>query len=130
MLLSEDASVVKITDLRNMSIVDPDKVKEVLLSNSFALSYMPPEAMTAHPEFGPPVDIFSFGHLALYTMLKTLPGNILPKFYSEISLRNVHVRTELERRKRYLDSLEDLMDSHSPIVTVIKKCLDDSPHSR
>lgn len=129
-LLSEDATVVKIADFRNVSIVDPEKVNEVLLTNQVALSYMPPEATTAHPEFGPPLDIFSFGHLSLYTVLKRFPGNLLPKFCSDLASSKVHIRTELDRRKEYIDTLKDVVNNHSPIVDVIKRCLEDLPYMR
>lgn len=129
-LLSDDASMVKIADFRNFSVADPEKVNEILLNNQVVLSYMPPEAITAHPEFGPPLDIFSFGHLTLYTMLQKFPGNLLPKFTQELSSSSVHVRTELERRKEYVNVLEKLVDCHSPISEVVKRCLEDLPHLR
>lgn len=127
-LLSEDAATVKIADYRNVSIVDPEKVK-ILLRNQVVLSYMPPEATTAHPEFGPPLDIFSFGHLSLYTLLKKFPGNLLPKFCPGMSSK-LHVRTELERRQKYFDILEDIVDAHSPITEVVRRCLEDMPQMR
>lgn len=128
-LLSEDTATVKIADYRNVLIVDPEKAK-MLLRNQVVLSYMPPEATTAHPEFGPPLDIFSFGHLTLYIMLKKFPGNLLAKFCPGKSSSVVYVRTELERRQHYLDILEDAVDAHSPIAEVVKRCLEDMPQMR
>ena len=130
-LLNGDASIVKISDFRNIAIVDPEKVNEIMHTNQVLLSYMPPEACTANPQFGPPMDIFSFGHLALYTMIKTFPGDLSPKFYSEVHQPyKVLVRTELERRKVYMDILKDMMGNTAPVVEVIARCLEDSVQLR
>lgn len=123
-LLSKDAAVVKISDFRSIQIVDPEKANEFIQKNSVVSTYMPPEAIRIPPQFGLPVDIFSFGHLALCTLLKVFPENLPPKSCSEVSMKLVH--TELERRKGSLDILKDMMPAQSPIVKVIERCLEDS----
>lgn len=130
-LLNEDASVVKISDFRNVFIVDSDKVVEITHKNPVALAYMPPEALVAHPQLDPPLDIFSFGQLALYTMLQKFPGNLIAKFYSETPSTRTLVRTELERRKVYFGKLNDLlMASQASIIKLIEKCFEDAPSIR
>lgn len=125
-MLSEDAAVVKISDIRNTLIVDPEKVTEFVHTNAVACSYMPPEVTTSVSPLrcGMPVDIFSFGHLALCTIIKQLPGNLPPKINKDVSY------TELERRSVHLRILKNMMDSQSPIVDIIERCLDDLPHMR
>lgn len=127
-LLSEDSSVVRLSDIRNIAIVDPEKVREFMHTNSVARSYMPPEIITTVSpllcERPVAVDIFSFGHLALYTMIRKFPGNLPPKIYKE------NIYSELERRMEYLHILSKVLDNQSPVVAIIKRCLEDLPLMR
>ena len=63
----------KITDFGNSRIVNPE-VAQTLSNVPGTLSYMPPEALPAEvtPDYGPSLDIFSFGHLALFTLIQVL----------------------------------------------------------
>ena len=65
--------VAKIADLGNSRIIHflPGQLAQTLSHNPGTLVYMPPEVMdeidgTAH--YGPRLDIFSYGHLALFTV--------------------------------------------------------------
>lgn len=61
----------KITDMGNSCIVDirPGQLARILTQFPGTLVYMPPEAFDdGHSHYGPSLDIFSFGHLALYTI--------------------------------------------------------------
>lgn len=130
-LLSADGSVVKISDCRNMAIVDPTKANEVMHTNKTLLSYMPPEVSSTNPHFGTPVDIFSYGHLALYTMIQKFPGPLPPKWYFEGHQRHERiVCTEFERRKKYINILAGIMGNAAPVVEMITKCLEDSAQFR
>ena len=64
--------VAKITDLGNSRIVNiqPGQLAQTLLRNPGTLVYMPPEALTAAARYGPSLDIFSFGHLAIFVGLQ------------------------------------------------------------
>ena len=125
-LLNEDATAVKIADLANVLVIDPEKVNEAVVNSPV---YMPPEAIGDHPSYGPPLDIFSFGHLALYTMIERFPGPLPPKCYQRMSQQLL--RTELERRKTFLDILSANLVTRSPIIVeVIERSLEDSPLKR
>ena len=58
--------VAKITDLGNSRIIN-SKMTRGLTKIPGTPVYMPPEA---HGSYGPPLDVFSYGHLALYTMIQ------------------------------------------------------------
>ena len=58
----------KISDMGNSRIV-PNRLAWTLSQQPGTLVYMPPEA---NSRYGPPLDIFSFGHLALYTLIQVL----------------------------------------------------------
>ena len=62
--------VAKITDFGNARIVNlqPDQLARTLSRLPGTLAYMPPEALSANARYGPSLDIFSFGHLALFTL--------------------------------------------------------------
>ena len=62
----------KITDLGNSRIVNiqPGKLVQTLSRFPGTLSYMPPEALDESSRYGPSLDVFSFGHLGLFTGLQ------------------------------------------------------------
>ena len=62
--------VAKITDLGNSRIVNlqPGQLARTLSRLPGTLVYMPPEALSAAARYGPSLDVFSFGHLALFTL--------------------------------------------------------------
>ena len=76
--------VAKIADMGNSRIVD---VQPGQLANTMTrgvpgtIVYMPPEAFELPPKYGPKLDMFSFGHLALFTATQQFPGDLLPSTY-------------------------------------------------
>ena len=69
-VLLTSSLVAKITDMGNSRIVDlrPGQMARTLTEFPGTLVYMPPEALDNRHSYGPSLDIFSFGHLALYTL--------------------------------------------------------------
>ncbi len=64
--------VAKISDLGNSRIVNiqPGQLAHTLSRVPGTPVYMPPEAFDNHSRYGPRLDLFSFGHLALYTLIQ------------------------------------------------------------
>lgn len=62
--------VAKITDMGNSRIIDmtSDQMAQTLSKLPGTLVYMPPEALDSTHRYGTPLDIFSYGHLAIYTI--------------------------------------------------------------
>ena len=62
--------VAKITDFGNSRIVNlqPGQLARTLSQLPGTLVYMPPEALTSASRYGPSLDVFSFGHLVLFTL--------------------------------------------------------------
>ncbi len=60
----------KITDLGNSRIVDftPGLMAQTLTKNPGTTVYMPPEAFGESLRYGPSLDVFSLGHLSLFTL--------------------------------------------------------------
>ena len=63
--------VAKVTDFGNSRIVNlqPDQLARTLSRLPGTLVYMPPEALSSSSRYGPSLDVFSFGHLALFTLV-------------------------------------------------------------
>ena len=60
----------KISDLGNARIVNlqPGQLARTLTRIPGTHVYMPPESFDQHSRYGPQLDIFSFGHTALFTL--------------------------------------------------------------
>ena len=71
-VLLTDSFTAKITDFGNSRIVNlqPGYLARTLSCLPGTLVYMPPEALQASSRYGPSLDIFSFGHLALFVGLQ------------------------------------------------------------
>ena len=69
-VLLTSSLVAKITDFGNTRIVNlqPGQLARTLSRLPGTLAYMPPEALSANARYGPSLDVFSFGHLALFTL--------------------------------------------------------------
>ena len=87
---------------------------------------MPPEACSDHVKFNEKLDIFSFGHLALFTATQEFPCNLYPVYDEDRS----RFRTEVERRQRYTDKLEQQLGEDHDLIKLIKQCLHNSSRMR
>ena len=69
-VLLTSSLVAKITDFGNARIVSlqPGQLACTLSRLPGTLAYMPPEALSASARYGSSLDVFSFGHLALFTL--------------------------------------------------------------
>ena len=68
-VLLTSSLVAKVTDFGNSRIVtlQPGQLARTLSRLPGTLVYMPPEALSSSSRYGPSLDVFSFGHLALFT---------------------------------------------------------------
>ena len=75
-VLLTSSLVAKITDMGNSRITDmrPGKVARTMTAFPGTLVYMPPEALDNRHRYGASLDIFSFGHLALFTITQVRSG--------------------------------------------------------
>ena len=71
------------------------------------LEYMPPEAVGGSVTYDPSLDVFSFGHLSLFTITQT-PVRPLPSTYTD-SRGDVHGRSEVKRREQFVEKAEQLI---------------------
>ena len=90
---------------------------------------MPPEACSDHAKFNKKLDIFSFGHLALFTATQVFPCDLLPATFCNDN-GNLCARTEVERRQIYIDQLQQQVGEEHDLIKLIKQCLHNSPRMR
>jgi len=76
-VLLTSSLVAKISDLGNARIVNlrPGQLARTLTRIPGTFVYMPPEAFDESSQYGPRLDIFSFGHLALFTLTQVRNGH-------------------------------------------------------
>ena len=75
-VLLTSSLVAKVSDLGNARIVNlqPGQLARTLTRLPGTMAYMPPEAFDEHSQYSPRLDIFSFGHLTLFTLTQVREG--------------------------------------------------------
>ena len=132
-VLLNSAMVAKIADMGNSRIVDirPGQlVRTMTRGVPGTIVYMGPEAFEVPPKYGPMLDMFSFGHLALFTATQEFPGDLLPSTYQDAHTGHLTPRNEVERRSRYMETLRVVFGDSHKLVHLITQCLEYSPARR
>ena len=121
----------KIADFGNSRIMDldPEATPETLTNLPGTVEYMPPETLGDSVAYDPSLDVFSFGHLSLFTVIQT-PIRLLPATYHDHSTDEVHARSEVKRRARFVEAAEQLLSENHSLVAVMKQCLHNNPAQR
>lgn len=128
-LLTKSLSA-KITDLGMARIIDPRVVHaqyQHLTVVPGTQAVMAPEACTTNPVYNYKLDVFSFGALALqvHTQVFPVPDEALYRMDSSQPTGRITL-TAIERRRSYIDLLEDTNE----IQSLILHCLSDDPDIR
>ena len=130
-LINKASMNAKIADLGNALMIDPGKLSKTLSQAPGTLPYMPPEAFPWKPSYDTKLDMFSFGHLGLFAVIQTYPGNLLPSTYIDSSAKKeLQARSEVERRQEYISILVTKLTKDHVITKVIIQCLQNSPEKR
>ena len=117
--------VAKISDLGVAKVIKADSRKTMTKAPG-TVDFMPPEALDDIPEYGPPMDVFSFAGIILHTFNQQWPSpsknvKFNPKTRKRVAL------SEVERRHQYLDKMIGEAEVLRPLV---EECLDDDPAVR
>ena len=120
----------KISDFGNARLMDldPEATPGIYTATPGTPDYMPPEAQGDSVRCGPSLDVFSFGHLSLFAIIQSLVHPLLSSTY--IDAGEICARSEVIRRKQYLDKAEQLLKGKHAVVVLIKECLHDDPAQR
>ena len=111
--------------------LDPEASPETFTGLPGTLEYMPPEAQEGNTKYDPSLDVFSFGHLALFTVTQTPVRPLLPPTFPEASGDGtLHARSEVKRRQQFIKKAEQLLPDSLSLVALIKQCLHNLPALR
>ena len=132
-LLNNASLHAKIADLGNALMTDPAHLINTLSKMPGTALYMPPEAsMGTKPVYDASLDMFSYGHLALYVAVEEFPSDLLPATYMDPETEKMKGYSEVERRQKYiriLNEMENLEKDH-PFCKMIVSCLHNLPAKR
>ena len=122
----------KITDFGNSRIMDldPESTPDTLTSLPGTLEYMSPEAQGDRVSYDPSLDVFSFGHLSLFTITQTPVTPLLLPSYTDITTGKLCARSEVKRREKSVRSAEQLLSEIPSLALLIKQCLHNNPAQR
>ena len=117
--------VAKISDLGVAKVIKADSRKTMTKAPG-TVDFMPPEALTRNPLYGPPMDVFSFAGIILHTFNQQWPSPSEQVQFDPKTRRRVAL-SEVERRQLYLDKMIGEAEVLRPLV---EECLDDDPAVR
>ena len=125
-VLVNSKGVAKVGDFGNYRLVSPELPSTTGVAN---LDYMPPEA-SDDSDIDDKLDVFSFGHLAIYIVNQSAPHPLLRHNY--VNEDKCIGRSEVERRTKYLDLMNSKLEGgdRHPLFPLITSCLHDEPIHR
>ena len=129
-LLYSASMQAKIADLGNAMMIDEMRLSKTLSQAPGTTPYMPPEALQTEAKYNTMLDVFSFGHLALFAVLEEFPGDLLAITYSDPLTDELKARSEVERREAYIRKLFAKLTKEHPITQLILQCLHNVPAKR
>ena len=120
--------VAKIGDLGVAKILKTDSKNTRTRTQAAGTShFMPPEALDeVYPAYGTPIDVFSFGGIALYVCSEEWPIPTGFKKRDPVTKKMLAVN-EVERRQQYLDKMTGKC---AQLRGLVERCLDDDPDER
>ena len=117
--------VAKISDLGVAKVIQADNKKTKTRAPG-TVDFMPPEALLETPEYGPPLDIFSYGGLILHVVNQEWPK---PLHYVMTDPKTGRIigLSEVERRQQHMEKMTGTPADLRPLV---EQCLDNQPSRR
>lgn len=87
------------------------------------MDFMAPECNSAHTKYGLPVDVFSYGGVALFVINQEWPTPSAVVNFDHTT-RKLFASTEVERRQKYMNF------RNGPFKRLIEECLSNDPYAR
>ena len=124
-VLLDDKLTAKIADFGNARIVDlnPLATPQTITSHYGTTLYMPPEILqySKTSEFSVKLDIFSFGHLTLFTIVQEDVCVLAPTYTDQGKLKP---RSEVESRLEHMTVAQQMLGDHHLLYNIATQCLD------
>lgn len=129
-LIDQRSFRATISDLGNsrLCMADPTRFTHTLTQAPGTLSYMSPEALEYKPSYDGKLDMFSFGHLALFAAIQEFPKVLEAPTYYEGGV--IKGRSEVERREKYVVKLIAKLTNEHVVTKLIFQCLHNLPQNR
>ena len=121
----------KIADFGNSRIMELHSPSdhETMTNEPGTLAYMPPEAMGGSTHYDSSLDVFSFGHLSLFTVIQSPVHPLLPSIHTDPT-GILHARSEVERREKFIRKAKELLSEDRSLLDLITQCLSNLPICR
>ena len=116
--------VAKISDLGVAKVIQADSKKTKTRAPG-TVDFMPPEALQMNPEYGPPLDVFSYSGVILHVVNQEWPE---PLHYvmTDPKTGKVLGLTEVERRQQYMK----MTGTPADLRALVQQCLNNQPSRR
>ena len=126
-VLLDDKLTAKIADFGNARVVDlnPLATPQSITSHLGTTLYMPPETLqySKTSEFSAKLDVFSFGHLTLFTIVQEDICVLAPTYTDQGKLKP---RSEVERRVEHVTVAQQMLGDHHLLNNIATQCLDNN----
>ena len=131
-LINKTTANVKIANIGDSLITDTVEFTNILCHNPEIVPYMAPEVLYNKPDQDRMLDIFSFGHLVLTSIIQTFPTatDLLPPTYYDEQSQQLKARNEVQRRQAFIDTLYSKLTKTHQLTNLILQCLNDVPRRR
>ena len=117
--------VAKISDLGVAKAIDVGNRRTKTRAPG-TVDFMGPEALVEIPEYGPPLDVFSYGGVTLHVVNQEWPK---PLHYvvTDPKTRKLVALSEIERRREHV---EKMIGTPTDLRRLVEQCLDNDPSRR
>lgn len=124
-VLLTDHLVAKLSDLGVAKAIAVDSKTSLTIAPGTAV-FMPPEAVTDGANYGPQLDMFSYGGVTLYLASQQWP-KLLPLKRFDFQRNETVFLTEIDRRQQYIDGLTG---DNLQLKRLVTDCLNENPFAR
>ena len=121
--------VAKISDLGVAKVIKADSKKTKTRAPG-TIDFMPPEAFLDSPEYGLPLDVFSYGGVILHVVNQEWPTplhHVAPD--PDPNTDKLSALSEVERRQKYIDNVK-MTEAPADLQELVKYCLKNKPTLR
>ena len=101
--------------------ISPGKLEATLSRVPGTSAYMPPEVFDLEAKYSTSVDIFSYGHLVLFTVTQVMPKVEAATYVDESG--RIIARSEVERRQESMNRLYRMLGREHLFAEMVMNCL-------